>query len=248
MAKFNVTNVAVTNLPPTEVGNVAIDILYADTSYVFVEADFTTGTTPVYSDPENDAVSTVKVVTLPTVGTLKLSAVDVIADDEITLADIVAGNLEYFIDLTDTDGYTDSIMTFNIADVGSLEYGAITDGIVTLNVSAEINLPPSSVGDITINLINGEFYTFTSANFTSETTPPYSDPESDAALNLKVLSLPADGTLKLSGIVLTVNDIVSFAEISSGLFTYVPDVSIKIIQTLTFDFAVSDVGSFEYTS
>jgi len=248
MAKFNVTNVSSINLPPTEVGDITINIVFAVGTHVFTPANFTTETVPVYSDPEEDDVFTVKITALPTLGSLELSAVAVNVNDEITLADITAGNLTYDIAVAETAGYSDSDMTFNIADDGSETYGVITDGIVTFAVTSEINLPPSDVGDNIINLTNGEFYTFTSANFTTETTPAYVDPEGDAPYKVKILTLPANGTLKFNGTNVIVNQEVTVAEIDAGLLTYVPDVSIKTVQSLTFDFAVSDVGSEGFTS
>ena len=247
MAFFNVTNTGYGNLPPTVVGDITINIAYASIQHVFTIADFTTGTTPVYSDPSNDAAETVKIVTIPTVGSLELNSVAVTANDEISAADIAAGNLTYDIDLSDIDSYIDSSMTFNVADSGSLSYGAIANGIVTISVGAKINLPPDNVGDNTINLAYNEFYTFTRANFTTETTPAYSDPEADAENNLKILSLPINGTIKIDGVVASVNNVVSFANIDLGKLTYAPNVSIITTQTLTFDFSIADVGSGQYS-
>ena len=248
MALFNVTNQGYGNLPPTVVGDITINITYDDGEHIFTIADFTTGTTPVYSDPEGDDVETVKIVTLPTVGTLELSEVAVIAGDEITLADIVAGNLIYNTDGIVTAGYTDSTMTFNIADDGSSSYGAITPGIVTFVVGAEINLPPSAVGNKTLNLSYAQFYPITRANLTTETTPAYADPEGDAEENVKILSLPSVGTLLVSGLPATVNQIIPFTILDSGFFVYLCDAADLDGYTTTFDFAISDVGSGEYTS
>lgn len=248
MAFFNVTNTSYENLAPTVVGNITINITYATAQHIFTVADFTTLTTPVYSDPENDSAETVKIVTIPTVGLLKLSSIDVSPNDEISVVDIAAGNLTYNIDLGDTDSYIDSDMTFNVADNGSFSYGAIVEGIVTISVGAEINLPPDNVGDNTINLDYNEFYTFTRANFTTETTPAYSDPEADAENNLKILSLPINGTIKIDGVVASVNNVVSFANIDLGKLTYVPNVSIITAQTITFGFSISDAGSGQYSA
>jgi hypothetical protein len=247
MGIFNVTTSGSVNLPPTQVGDITIELTFNET-YVFTIADFTTLTTPVYSDPEGDDVQSVKIVTLPTIGQLLLSAVPVIADQEIALVDITGGNLTYVADVAQTAGYTDSDMTFNIADDGSGSYGAITPGIVTFTVAEEINLPPSSIGDNTLNLDYSEFHIFTRDNFTTETTPVYVDPEGDPALNLKLLSLPATGNLKLNAVNCTVNQIIPFSSIDDEFFVYAPDVSIKTAQNLTFDFAIADAGSLEYSS
>lgn len=247
MGIFNVTTVESINLPPIQVGDITIDLTFNET-YVFTIADFTTLTIPVYSDPEGDSVQLVKILTLPVVGQLLLSSIPVIVNQEIALSDITGGNLTYVADVAQTAGYTDSVMTFNIADDGSGSYGAITPGVVTFIAEAQVNLPPSSVGDLTINLAYGEFPIFTRANFTTETTPAYVDPEGDLALNLKILSLPATGNLKLSAVNCTVNQVVSFSSIDSGLFTYAPNVAITTAQNLIFDFAIADSGSLQYSS
>tara|TARA_R110000772_G_scaffold62137_2_gene139637 strand:+ start:741 stop:1484 length:744 start_codon:yes stop_codon:yes gene_type:complete len=247
MAIFNVTTGGSINLPPTQVGDITINLTFNQT-YVFTIADFTTLTTPIYTDPEGDAVQSVKIVTLPTIGGLLLSAVAVTVGQEISLVDITGGNLTYVADIVQTAGYTDSDMTFNIADDGSGSYGVITPGIVTFTVAAEINLPPSAVGDNTINMVYGEFRAFTRADFTSATTPVYTDPEGDAEQNLKILSLPADGQIVLSGTAVIVNQVIPFSTIDLGTMLWVPDISIKTAQNLTFNFAVSDVGSGQYTS
>jgi len=248
MAIFNVTNSGQGNLPPTQVGDITINLDYADEEHEFTIADFTTVTTPVYSDPEGDGVETVKILTLPTTGTLYLSGVPVNVNDEITLADIVAGNLTYDIDLLETGGYTDSTMTFNIADDGSSSYGAITPGVVTFVVGAEINLPPDVVGDETIAVTYAATYVYTAADFTTNTTPAYNDPEADAAEDLKILSLPASGSLKYNGAPCSVNQIVSFADITAGLLQYTADNGTLIAHTDPWNFAIADAGSGTFSS
>lgn len=247
MAIFNVTTGGSSNLPPTQVGNITINLEFNE-SYVFTIDDFTTLTTPNYSDPEGDSVQSIKILNLPLYGKLLLSGVFVGFDQEIALAEITSGNLTYTADALETGGYTDSLMIFNIADDGSGLYGSITPGVVTFTVKAQANLPPSSVGDLEINLTYGEFLTFTRANFTTETTPPYFDPEGDPPLNLKIISLPITGTLKHNAIPVTVNQVIPFADIDLGKLTYSPNVLITTAQDLTFDFAISDTGSLQYSS
>lgn len=249
MALFNITNDGYVNLPPTVVGDITINITYSLGVHIFTIADFTTGTTPQYSDPENDGVLTVKIISLPLTGQLNLSGVPVTAGDDITLADIMAGNLIYDIDEFETDGYTDTNMTFNIADDGSLTYGAITAGIVTFVVEADINLPPDNVGDKTINLNYTVSHVFTRANLTTETTPVYSDPEGDAEQSVKILSLPNIGSLSVNGLSATVNQVVPFTTIDSGFFIYNQSGLISNTGfTTSFDFAISDAGSGQFTS
>ena len=108
---------------------------------------------------------------------------------------------------------------------------------------AYTNQAPTTVGDGTETTAYGNTIVYTRAMFTTNTTPPYSDPEGDAALNLKVITLPTIGTLKLNTVDVTLNQIISFTDIDSGLFTYVPDATNQNAYTATFEFQIADAGS-----
>lgn len=117
MAQFVITSEAYENLPPSSVGNNSITIGYASV-HVFTVANFTTETSPVYTDPENNPAAQLKILTLPAVGTLKLNNVAVNANDIIEFSDIALNKFTYESDASDTDGYSASF-TFQIADSGS---------------------------------------------------------------------------------------------------------------------------------
>jgi len=113
----------------------------------------------------------------------------------------------------------------------------------TITVDSYINLPPTEVGDGSENTDYGETLVYTRAMFTTNTVPPYSDPEGDAALNLKVTSLPVEGELQLNAVAVSLNQIISFADIDSGLLTYVPNNSIQTAYNDSFLFEIADAGS-----
>lgn len=115
-----------------------------------------------------------------------------------------------------------------------------------VTVDSYVNLPASQVGDGTESTDHGVDIVFTGAMFTSNTTPPYADPEGDAALNLKVTSLPASGTLKYVGASVTLNQVISFADIALGKFTYTPDVLNLNAHNTTFTFEIADAGSGQF--
>ena len=117
----------------------------------------------------------------------------------------------------------------------------------TITVDSYENLPASEVGDGSATINYGETLVYTRAMFTTNTTPPYADPEGDAALNLKVLSLPIAGLLKLSGVNITINQIIPFTSIDSGLMTYVPDGTVLTAYNTSFTFSIADAGSGQYT-
>jgi len=116
----------------------------------------------------------------------------------------------------------------------------------TISIDEYQNLPPTAVGDGAETINYGETLVYTRAMFTTNTTPPYNDPEGDAALDLKVLTLPADGLLKLNSVDVNINQIISFVNIDSGLLTYVPDNGIQTSHNASFTFQIADEGSGEF--
>src|SRR5690606_18377166 len=104
-------------------------------------------------------------------------------------------------------------------------YSGLTPGIITYIVSEKANEPPSEVGDNSLTTNYGVTIVFTVANFTTGTTPAYSDPEGDTASKLKILTLPSTGNLKLNGINVSINQVIDFSDINTGLLTYVPSLA-----------------------
>jgi len=213
--------------------------------YDFTLADFTTKTFPRYSDPEGDALSNVKIVTLPATGTLTLSGVAVTPGQNITKTSINAGNLRYQADPADLDGY-DTSFTFSVSDVGSGTFSSTNP--FTINVDEKVNEAPSEVGDGSATIDYGETLVFTKAMFTSSTTPPYSDPEGDSAFLLKITSLPTLGFIKLNGSNIVARTIITFENIDDGLLTYVPDNADTDGDLQGFTFQVADSGSGIFVS
>lgn len=117
-----------------------------------------------------------------------------------------------------------------------------------LNIDGQTNLPPSQVGDGSKTTSHATAVTLVRADFTTNTTPPYSDPEGDAAELLKVLSLPSGGDLKLNGVNVTVNQIITFSDIDAGLLTYEPEPTQTNARVENFTFAIADAGSLTFTS
>jgi hypothetical protein len=240
MANFAININAAVNNPPSQLGTFTLPLDYNET-HVFTVANFTTETIPPYVDPEGDGVQTVRITSLPSTGALRLSTVAVTLNQDIAVADITAGNLDYVADAGTTTEYSENF-TFDIADTGSGTLSGLV-GTVSITVAAEVNQPPSVVGDGSETIDYGASLVFTRAMFTTATTPPYSDPEGDAALNLRVTSLPVDGTLQLNGTPVAINQIISFADIDAGLFVYVSDLADTDGDLETFTFEIADAGS-----
>ncbi len=108
---------AETNAAPSEVGDGSETIGFGD-SLVFTRAMFTTSTSPVYADPENDAADKLKVTVLPSTGIIKLNGTNIVANQEIDFSDIDLGLLIFTGDINAIAGGTDTF-EFQIADVGS---------------------------------------------------------------------------------------------------------------------------------
>jgi len=119
----------------------------------------------------------------------------------------------------------------------------------TVTTQEQTNQPPSQVGNGSAVTDYGVTYTFTVADFTTNTSPVYADPEGDAASQLRIITnLPATGELQLNGVPVTLNQVIDFADISAGLFTFVPDAATTSAYVDTFDFEISDSGSGVFVS
>jgi hypothetical protein len=244
MATFTITINSTQNNPPNQVGNVTFTLDHGGTK-VFSKNDFTINTIPQYNDPEGDDLLKIKITNLNLVNgvfrnTNTSSQINI--NDEILTTDLNSGFIVYDADNTNNDEYSASF-SFQVADVGSSTYYTDEDGIVTLDVNAYENLEPTQVGDNSITIEYGETIIFTRAMFTSQTTPPYSDPEGDAALNLKITGLPQDGAIKLNGSNVLLNDIISFSDIDAGLLRYTPDLTDVDGDIENFTFEIADAGS-----
>jgi|SRR3970040_3066501 len=112
----------------------------------------------------------------------------------------------------------------------------------TITVDSYAN-QPATVGNGADTTTYGTSLVYTRAMFTTNTVPPYSDPEGDAALNLKVLTLPTIGTLRYNSINVTINQIIPFSGIDSGLLIYVPDNTNLNAYNASFQFQIADAGS-----
>lgn len=120
-------------------------------------------------------------------------------------------------------------------------------GLFTINNGAYVNQPPSQVGDYTLSVANRAVTTLSLAMFTSLTTPAYADPEGDAAKEIRVDTLPVDGVLKLSGLNVTLGQIILVADINAGNLTY-ESPNQDALDSDTFSFSISDTGSGMFTN
>jgi hypothetical protein len=117
-----------------------------------------------------------------------------------------------------------------------------------INVTQYDNQPPT-IGDGERNTNYGEAITLTRADFTTNTNPPYYDPEGDAPATLRIISLPASGVLKLNNVDVVVNQEIDFiTEIDASLLTYTPDLNNTAAHSVAFGFEIADEGSDVFAS
>lgn len=220
--------------------------------YTYTVSNFTTETSPQYEDPEGDPLSYIKVRSLPAFGTLTINdpvlnlSRNVVLDELIYVADISSGNFRYLSDQVD-NSYTDN-WYFDVADTGSQTLGGFQKAYIQSNVAQIVNNPPDAVGDGSRTTAHGAAIVFSASNFTSETSPQYNDPEGDAPYKLKILDLPSSGILLYNGLNATVNQEILLSEVEAGYLVYVPDNIITSAHSVIFNFAISDVGSQEFTT
>lgn len=238
MAQFTITSNAQANLPPSVVGDNTINTDLS-TTYVFTLADFTTNTTPVYTDPEGDPVLSLRVESVPATGELQLSGSPVSIGNEITATSISGGLFTYVpsgvIAYMETFDYT-------LADTGSLTYSLDT-GTITADVALVTNQPPTAVGDNDVTINYATTRIFTRADFTTDTTPAYSDPEGDPADLLRITLLPGQGEIRLNNVPIVLNQVINFSDIDSGFLTYVSDAADLDGYSVSFEFEIADSGS-----
>ncbi len=243
MAIFTITTDSKTNQRPTVVGDNKKELDNGET-YVFTIASLTTETQPVYRDPENDPINRFKLVSESFVnGGLFLNGAPVSVNDEIIALDIENGLLTYVDDGIDTSSHQ-SYFEYTLSDTGSSEF-CLDTGLFTFGVNALTN-SPATVGDATESIGYKETLIFTRAMFTSATTPPYNDPEGDVADKLKITALPTDGMISFNGVFVTVNQIIDFSDIDSGLLTYAGSADEFSDPSSTFSFQIADAGSGEF--
>jgi len=242
MALFTINIDEIINQCPDSVGVNAFT-LDSKSTKIFSLADFTSGTTPPYSDPDGDPAEAVKFTTIPGIGELQLNGVDLVPNDVVLVGDITLGLLTYVSDPTDETLYV-ATFDFSVSDTGAHCFTA--GGVMVMTVSAYVN-QPAVIGDGELTVEEGVIITFTRDDFTLNTTPPYTDPEGDIADKLKVTVLPSSGILKLNGIAVIANDVINFTDIDATLLTY--EQAVAAGGTLeAFTFQIADAGSGIFVS
>ncbi len=197
-----------------------------DTDVTFGAIDFP------FSDIDGEPLTRVRIDTLPVDGTVLLSGVAVSAGQVITVANITAGNLKFRPDANE-NGSPYSTFTFSVGDASAFVASPST---MTVNVTP-VNDAPTG-GNQAVTTAEDTLFTFAGGDF------PFSDVDGDPLARVRINSLPADGTVLLSGVAVTAGQIISAANITAGNLKFRPDLNENGSPYTTFSFSVGDAISF----
>jgi VCBS repeat-containing protein len=208
-----------------------------DTAYVFSAADFG------FSDPNDspaNALSAVRIASLPGAGSLTLSGFAVTAGQSISVANINAGNLK-FTPAADASGAGYASFTFQVQDDGGTTNGGVdldpSANTLTINVTAVNDAPAGSNNTVSTN--EDTAYTFTAADF------GFSDPNDSPGNTLSAVTIttvPAAGSLTLSGVAVSAGQSILVTNINAGNLVFNPAANASGAGYASFTFQVQDNG------
>ena len=193
-ADTEIVEISVTNVSQPPVGTSKTVTATEDVDYTVQAADF--GFTDPYDVPPNNFQSVV-ITSLPVKGTLKLSDLNVLLNQEILVSDLDANNLKYLA-LPNENGTAYASIQFKVRDDGSGANLDETARTMTINVTS-VNDAPIGTSK-TVTATQDEDYTVQVADFGF--TDPNDVPPNNF-LSVVITSLPVKGTLKLSSVEVT---------------------------------------------
>lgn len=191
------------NQPP--VVSAIVKSIKDNETVAFATLDFTER----FSDPENSVLAKIQIVSLPSGGTLKLSGTNIIAGQEIPFAEI--SKITYAPDAGRLGVYA-----FNWNGSDGTSYAQATSTVTITVISS--NRPPV-LSEIIKSGMSPTPISFSIADFTSQ----YSDPENNGMVRVKVISLPANGTLLLNGVNVIAGQEINIADLPKLSFRPAPN-------------------------
>jgi hypothetical protein len=228
-ARTMTVNVTAVNDPPLG-KNTSVTTL-EDTAYVFTASDFG------FADADGNALLEVRLVSLPSAGVLTNNGVAVVAGQTIAAADIWAG-LFRFTPAADASGAAYASFRFQVRDDGGTSNGGVdvSPGAHTMTVNVTpVNDAPSGANN-TVTTSEDAAYVFAAGDF------GFSDTEANALTAVRITSLPASGALTNNGVAVSAGQIVSAADIASGLLRFAPAANASGAGYASFTFQVQDDG------
>ena len=208
-----------------------------DVPYVFSLGNF--GYSDTRDIPANTLLA-VKIATLPINGSLQLDGVGVNAGQFVSATDIGNGKLA-FVPVANANGSNYASFTFQVQDSGGTTNTGVdldpTPRTVTIHVTSVNDAPVGTNKTVTLNE-DGTFV-FSTADF-GFTDP--NDSPANTLTDIQIASLPLLGSLTLSNIPVTSNQLISAASINAGLLRYTPLPNVNGNAYASFTFAVRDNG------
>ena len=216
--------------------NINITVLETQNEYVFSFEDLFSG----YSDDGPGGPSSFFVQALPNSGG------ELIYDGEELLPNVLMTDpsLLKYVRSADNSGYND-LFTFVAYDDDSQL--PLPSNVAGCNITVEALIvpnQPATVGDRNHYVENRTTTVFTVADFTSNASPSYSDPENNPldAIRIDSVSGANDGILYYLGAPVEVGQVITAAEIAMGAFYHVgPDEN--TLNSDSFELSVRDTGS-----
>ena len=195
-----------------------------DTAHTFAAADFR------FDDGDTgDALASVTIVTPPASGSLTNNGTAVTENQTIARADIDAGRL-VFTPAANADGDPYARFTFKVSDGGDESASAYT---MFVDVTAVNDAPTAAHGEVTT--LEDTDYAFAADDFN------FSDVEVDDTLSsVRIVTLPALGSLTNDGTAVMTNQAIARADIDSGKLVFTPRANADGDAYTRFTFKVSD--------
>ncbi len=235
VARTMTVNAGSVNDAPTGANKTVVAL--EDTAYTFLVSDF--GFSDSNDGPAN-ALASVRITALPGAGSLTLSGAAVASNQFISVANISAGNLR-FTPTGNANGSGYASFTYRVQDDGGTANGGVDlDPVartMTIDVTSDNDAP--SGASKTVTTPEDTNYVFTAADFGFSDT---GDTPADTLANVRIASLPADGSLQLNGMAISGVQFVSVGDINTGKLVFVPVANANGNGYVGFTFQVQDGG------
>ncbi len=195
-----------------------------DTAKVFALSDFG------FSDVDaGNTLQSVTITSLPGAGNLRLNGVAVTANQVITAANITSGLLT-FTTAANANGAGYANIGFKVSDGTAVSATANT---LTINVTAVNDAPTAANATLTANEDTAKVFAQSDFGF--------SDVDAGNTLqSVTITTLPGAGNLRLNGVAVTANQVITAANITSGLLTFTPAANANGAGYANIGFKVSD--------
>ena len=217
-------NLAVTfanNAPTSSNGSVTGPM---DVTRVFTLSDFS------FADIDSDSLQALYISSIPSAGQLTLNGSTIVSGQVITASDIALGKFTYTSALNGS-GTTYTSFDYKVYDGAAYSVSSYTE---TVNMQ-NINSAPTGT-DQTLTTLEDTAVTITTAAF------GFNDINKNTLLSVKIDTLPANGTLKLNNVNVTVGQIITATDITANKLVFTPVANANGNAYASMTFQVQDNG------